>query len=335
MNFTLSDTQQMVRDAARQLVDGEYSSPVVRAAWDNPSAAMSLWDRHLRGWTELAAGDMVDLGIFCEELGRGVVPGPFVSSAMAALVLSSVDHPRAHEVVDGGASATLAISGTDGLWHANDEPFRTHVTDADLVDLVVVVSGTIADPTVSVVTRADIECREVEQFDRLRRQYEVVVPGADGSTRAVHPEALRRGLERCWIALASEAMGVASWCLDTAVAYAKERVQFGRPIGSFQGLQWMLVDAALEVQRSSAAVSYAAMCLDADDPEQHRAVHGAKAEAGLTARSVARTALQVLGGIGYTWEHDLHFRLRRAYSLDALGGPSSWHHDQLAAMILD
>lgn len=335
MNFTLSDTQQMVLDTARQLVDGEYSSSVIRAAWEEPSSAMPMWDRHLRGWTELAAGDMVDLGIFCHELGRGVVPGPFLSTVMAALVLSAVDHPSAGDLVAGGSSATVAISGADGIWVANDEHVRTHVTDADLVDLVVVVGGTPAEPTVSVVARHDVECREVDQYDRLRRQYDVVVPSAHSSTVAVPPDALRDGLERCWVAVAAEAMGVATWCLDTAIAYAKERVQFDRPIGSFQGLQWMLVDAALAVQRSSAAVSYAAMCVDANDPDRHRAIHGAKAEAGRTARSVARTAVQVLGGIGYTWEHDLHFRLRRAYALDALGGPSTWHHDQLAGLLLD
>ncbi|MFQ5515740.1 MAG: acyl-CoA dehydrogenase family protein, partial [Myxococcota bacterium] len=122
---------------------------------------------------------------------------------------------------------------------------------------------------------------------------------------------------------------------DASVEYAKERVQFGRPIGSFQGLQWELVDAALELERAAAAVSYAAMCVDADDADRHRAVHGAKAEAGLAARACARTGLQVHGGIGYTWEHDLHFRLRRAYAGDAFMGPSGYHHDRLAELLFD
>jgi alkylation response protein AidB-like acyl-CoA dehydrogenase len=122
--------------------------------------------------------------------------------------------------------------------------------------------------------------------------------------------------------------------LDSTVAYARERVQFDRPIGSFQGVQFQLVDAGLDLQRASAAVSYAAMCVDADDEDRHRAVHVAKAAAGTAARHAAKVGLQVHGGIGYTWEHDLHLYLRRAYASDDLLGDVAWHHDRLADLVL-
>ena len=126
---------------------------------------------------------------------------------------------------------------------------------------------------------------------------------------------------------------MARWLVDETVAYAKERVQFGVPIGSFQAVQHKLVDFALGYEEAAAAVSYAAMCVDADDPDRARAVHVAKARAGAAARRAAKDAMQIHGGIGYTYEHDLHLRLRRAYADDALFGTGAWHLDQLADLL--
>jgi alkylation response protein AidB-like acyl-CoA dehydrogenase len=137
------------------------------------------------------------------------------------------------------------------------------------------------------------------------------------------------------VAVAAELVGVGRWLLDATVAYAKERVQFGRPIGSFQGLQFEITDMALAWERAAAAVAYAAMALDAADPDRRSAVHVAKAQAGEAARRCARVGMQVHGGIGYTWEHDLHLRLRRAYAGDGLLGPATWHLDRLAELLFD
>ena len=106
------------------------------------------------------------------------------------------------------------------------------------------------------------------------------------------------------------------------------------PIGSFQAIQHKLADCSLDVERASSAVHYAAMTLDADDRERHRAVHVAKAAAGQAATRAPRTRIQIHGGIGYTWEHDLHLFLRRAYGSEHLLGTAGWHHDRLADLIL-
>jgi alkylation response protein AidB-like acyl-CoA dehydrogenase len=324
MDFTLTDEQEMLRDTARQLFDKECPSERVRAAWDDPATARPLWDQHLAGWMELAPGDLVDLALFAVEHGRATVPGVFFGSLLAAQLAAAAG-------LEVGASAA-AIAGADGIWSPNDDPTKTHVLEADQVDELVVVGGSPAAPRLSVVAAAGLAAREVAELDRLRRGFEVDV-SAVPEGEPVDPEALRHALERCLVIVAAESIGVGRWLLDTSVAYAKERTQFGRPIGSFQGLQWKLVDAALALERAAAAVSYAAMCVDADDADRHRAVHGAKAEAGLAARRCARDGLQVHGGIGYTWEHDLHLRLRRAYTNDALMGPSAWHHDRLADLL--
>jgi alkylation response protein AidB-like acyl-CoA dehydrogenase len=325
MDFTLTAEQEMLRDTARQLFDQECSSTFVRAAWADPVAARPLWERHLAGWMDLAAGDLVDLVLFATEHGRAVAPGVFFGSLLAAQVAAAGG-------VELSGSAAVAVAGVDGVWRPNDEPVATHVLEADEVDQLVVVGGSPEAPWLRVVDAAGVDRREVAELDRLRRGFEVdvsTVPAGD----AVDPDAWRHAVERCLVIVAAESIGVARWLLDTSVAYAKERVQFDRPIGSFQGLQWKLVDCALELERAAAAVSYAAMCVDANDADRHRAVHGAKAEAGLAARRCARDGLQSHGGIGYTWEHDLHLRLRRAFTNDALMAPSGWHLDRLAELL--
>jgi alkylation response protein AidB-like acyl-CoA dehydrogenase len=106
------------------------------------------------------------------------------------------------------------------------------------------------------------------------------------------------------------------------------------PIGSFQAIQHKLADCSVDLERARSAVYYAAMCIDADDPERHRAAHVAKAATGRAATHCAKDGMQIHGGIGYTWEHDLHLYIRRAYASEHLLGTAGWHHDRLADLIL-
>jgi alkylation response protein AidB-like acyl-CoA dehydrogenase len=326
MDFSLTEEQEMLRDTARQLLAKECPSTLLREAWDDPSAAAPLWTTHLADWVELAHGDLVDLALFMEEHGRAVVPGVFFPTVLAAQLVGALGMEPL------GGSATVAIASPGGEWVAGGSPVKHHVVEADRIDHLVVVAGSAERPRVAIVDPTGVPRREVEQLDRLRREFEVDIGGIDLG-EVVDPDALRRGVERALVASSAELVGVARWLLETSVEYAKERVQFDVPIGSFQGLQWMLVDAALDLERAAGAVAYAAMCVDADDDDRHRAAHGAKAEAGLAARRCARTGMQVHGGIGFTFEHDLHLRLRRAYAGDALMAPSAWHHDRLADLI--
>jgi alkylation response protein AidB-like acyl-CoA dehydrogenase len=119
-----------------------------------------------------------------------------------------------------------------------------------------------------------------------------------------------------------------------ALAYAKERKQFDVPIGSFQAIQHKLADMSLALERATAAVQYAAMTVDARDENCHRASHVAKAAAGEAARRILKDGLQIHGGVGYTWEHDLHLFLRRALGDEYLFGTTSWHLDRLADLVM-
>jgi alkylation response protein AidB-like acyl-CoA dehydrogenase len=150
---------------------------------------------------------------------------------------------------------------------------------------------------------------------------------------AIDDAGLAGALERATVALAAEMVGTARRLFDMTLAYAKERIQFDVPIGSFQAIQHKLADTSLAVERATAAVQYASMSLDADDGERHRAVHVAKAAAGSAVTRAAKDGHQVFGGIGYTWEHDLHLFTRHAFGSEHWMGTIDWHHDRLAELL--
>ena len=350
MDFSLTDEQQMLRDTARSLFGAEFPATLLREAVydptpDGPAAAAKAFDAHLRDWFAMGDESVVDQCIFAEEAGAAVVLGPLWStSALALPVLRAVGGSgrcatTADSIAGGALTATVAMAGSDGLWRANDEPTKRLVPEAGAVDRIVVVSAGLSQPgdpdgsaAVSVVDAGDAGITEVASLDRSRALFDVTVP-ADPDTESVGTDALRAALERSTVVLAAELVGVARWLREATIAYVSEREQFGKPVGSFQGLQWKLVDAALVHERAAAAVAYAAMCLDAGDPDRHHAVHVAKAAAGTAARGWARDGLQAHGGIGYTWEHDLHLRLRRAYGSDHILGDVELHRDRLAELI--
>jgi len=331
IDFTLTDEQALLVDTARTLFAEQCTSTLVRGVAADPASATALFDRYLRDWVALAGGPVVDLALFLTEAGSAVAPGPLLATAgFFAPLLVATGHELADRAVAGELTGTVAMAGADGVWRESADPVRTQVVDAHLVDVVAVVAP---GPTLAVVPVSDLTLRTVETMD-LARTYSVLdVPTMTGAL--VEPGALVDAGERMVVAVAAELVGVARWLVDTSVAYAGERVQFGRPIGSFQAVQHKLVDMALAYERAAAAVSYAAMAIDADDPDRHRAVHVAKAEAGQAARRAARDGIQVHGGIGFTWEHDLHLHLRRAYADDALCGTLDWHLDRLAELIFD
>jgi hypothetical protein len=269
--------------------------------------------------------------LFLEETGYVAAPGPFFPTvALLVPLLGALDHDLLTPVLAGEATGTVALAGADGVWQPNDEPVKTFVPEADRVDWVAVVSS---GPAVTLLQSPST--RRVGTVDFSRRLFEV--DSASGSqaspARPVDDEALQAVLERATVALAAEMVGTARRLFDMALAYAKERVQFDVPIGSFQAIQFKLADMALDLERATSAVAYAAMTHDAKDADRHRATHVAKAAAGAAAKRAAKDGAQIHGGIGYTWEHDLHLFIRHAYGSEYWMGTSDWHHDRLADLI--
>jgi len=328
MDFRLTEEQELLRDTARQLLRRECPPEVLRAHIEDPAAADPLW-RHLRDFAPLGDGPLTDLCLFAEETGYVAAPGPFFpTAALFSPLLGTLGHELLAPAVAGEVTGTVAVAGTDGVWQANDDRVKTFVPEADRVDWVAVVSS---GPAVTLVQSPPT--RPVATVDFSRRMFEVEVGTDAGPGQSVDPEAFETDLERATVALAAEMAGTARRLFDMALAYAKERVQFDVPIGSFQAIQHKLAEVALELERATSAVYYAAMAIDAKDADRHRATHVAKAAAGTAATRAAKDGIQIHGGIGYTWEHDLHLFIRHAYGSEAWLGTRDWHHDRLAELL--
>jgi alkylation response protein AidB-like acyl-CoA dehydrogenase len=330
VDFTLSDDQELLRDTARNLLAKECPPTLLRAHIDDPAAATPLWE-HLRGYAALGGGPTTDLCLFLRECGYVAAPGPFfATTALFAPVLVALDHELLDAVQAGEATGTLAIAGAAAVWEPNDDASKTFVLEADRVDYVAVL-GT--DGVLVAEMPASDALVPVETVDPSRRVFSLATGAIDGDQQPISADAVRRVLDIAHVSLAAELVGTSQRIFDMTVAYAKERYQFDRPIGSFQAIQHKLADAALVLERSTAAVQYAAMTCDADHAERTRACHVAKAAAGTAARRILKDGAQVHGGIGYTWEHDLHLFLRRATADEFLLGPTGWHHDRLADLL--
>jgi alkylation response protein AidB-like acyl-CoA dehydrogenase len=327
VDFSLTGHQQLVQETAQQLFTRECPPTLLRAHTDDPSAADPLW-RHLREFTALADGPLTDLCLFLEQSGYVAAPGPFfATTALFGSLLVAIGDEHAGATLDGEVTGTVALAGADGLWRVNGDTTKTFVPEADRVDWVAVVHE---GPTVSLVAAPTV--RPVQTLDTTRRFFEVDVDAGTGG-RAVDAEVVEAFVARATVALSAEMVGTARRLFDMTLQYAKERIQFDVPIGSFQAIQHKLADMALDLERATSAVHFAAMTIDAKDADRHRAVHVAKAAAGTAARRCARDGIQIHGGIGYTYEHDLHLFIRRAYSSEAWFGTSDWHHDRLADLL--
>lgn len=345
MDFSPSDDQVLLRDSIRALLAAECTPAVLRAHMSDLAAATPLWSQ-LRDFAALGVGPTVDLCIVMEELGYVAAPSPFFASAcLAAPVLAAVGDPCLDEILAGTTTGTLALAGSDGTWRANSDPRKTFVLDAGSADMVVVIGGGVGGADggdCTVATQIADDARRITTLDSTRPLYDVeCATGTPIGT--IDPDALDAIIERATVALAAELVGTARRLLDMSLAYAKERVQFGVAIGSFQVIQHKLVDMSLDVERAWSAVYFAAMTLAADASDESdgpdsrleckRAVHVAKATAGIAAKHCAKDGIQIHGGIGFTWEHDLHLFIRRAYASEALLGTTSWHHEQLGDLL--
>ena len=332
MDFSYTPDQELLRDTARSLLTNECPTSLLRAHMTDRAAAAPLW-AYLRDFAALGPGEATDLCVFVEQTGYVAAPGPFfASAALCAPLLAAIEHPALEALVAGEATGTVAVAGASGEWVPNAEPVKYFVLDADLADYIVVVEP---GPSIRVVTAPAAKAmHEIGTVDSTRRCYRIDVSGAiDDEAVPLSPEAWQAWRDRASAALAAEMVGTARRLFDMTLAYAKERKQFDAPIGSFQAIQHKLADLALALERATAAVQYASMTVDAADADRTRACHVAKAAAGDAARRCTKDGIQIHGGIGYTWEHDLHLFIRRATASEYLLGPTSWHHDRLADLL--
>jgi hypothetical protein len=314
MDFSLTDDQQLLRDTGTKLLERECPPALVRAHVDDPAVYEPLW-RHLREYTALGSGPATDLCLFLEQTGYVAAPGPFLATALYTSLV-------------GGAEDT---TGTVAFI---DDPMNPFVLEADRVDHIAIIGP---GPSVAVIDtdRVRDRLRFVATIDFSRRSFQLDTRDLELDAKPIDPEAFVAWRDRAHVSIAAEMTGTARRIFDMALAYAKERQQFDRPIGSFQAIQHKLADMSLAAQRATAAVQYAAMTCDAAAGDRTLACHSAKAAAGEAARRILKDGAQIHGGIGYTWEHDLHLYLRRATADEDLLGTTSWHLDRVAGLLFE
>jgi alkylation response protein AidB-like acyl-CoA dehydrogenase len=259
----------------------------------------------------------VELAVACEELGRSLLPVPLLASSV--LAAGAVDGDR--EVltrIAGGTPAALALGAA-----TLTEPFN-HVIDGAVAELFVVA----VDDGVFVVEADGADRQPVPTLDQTRRQATVRF---DPSTARRVEGDVGRALDLGRVALAAEAVGGSRWCLETTVAYAKTRVQFGRPIGSFQALKHRMADMHVAVETSTSVAEHAAWTAAYEPGKLPLVAAAAKTYCTDAYGRVAQETIQLLGGIGFTWEHDAHLHLKRAWSSRQLLGEP----EQLRARVAD
>jgi alkylation response protein AidB-like acyl-CoA dehydrogenase len=325
------------------------------------------------GWAGVAIDEqhgglglgLIELAILQEEMGRALAPVPFFSTvAWAGQLLEQAPAGARRDealraIASGGARATAALGQKDGRYDAAGVSVKAARTDggwtfsgtaslvpeAHLADSIVVVARIEKSRNPSeglglfLVPAGALKSKPKPQpsLDGARRLADVRLGKAEVPADALLAEdawpLIARALDRAAVLLAAEAVGVASRQLEIAVAYARERSQFDRPIGSFQAISHKCADMLLVTETARSHVYYAAWALEEGAPDARLAAATAKAAASDAARIVANDSIQVHGGIGFTWEHEMHLFYRRAKFCELyLGDASAWRERVTAAL---
>jgi alkylation response protein AidB-like acyl-CoA dehydrogenase len=326
VNFDLSTEQQAIKQAARDFLAARSDLRSVRRQVDAGSYDEALWEGvKNQGWTGIAIPEehggaglgYVELAVVMEEFGYACAPSPLFSNTAAAILLEHAGS-KAQKTQWLNAIAAGQKRGAAGSVTRTGSAL---VPDADGADILVLVEGDSA----RLVTPAGAEITPVKAIDPTRRYFRVVASGGEPL-----PGDLAAGLDRVEVALSAELVGVSQRAMEMAVEYARVRQQFGRPIGAYQAVSHRCAEMLVEVESARSATLFAAWAADADPAQLALAASVAKAQAAETGWNVAASALQVYGGIGFTWEHDLHFLMKRAAADARLFGSASEHRDRVA-----
>jgi alkylation response protein AidB-like acyl-CoA dehydrogenase len=371
MDFAFTSDQQLLKNSARAFLDEHCTPAIVRALWDDRRGeSEAMWkDMAQLGWLGLSLPEtyggsdlgMVETAILLEEMGRASYPGPYLPTM---LVASAINHAGTDvqkqrwlpAICAGGARATVALLDGGLSWTADaittqatrtrdgwklmgTKPFVPwpHIADLMLVPARVPEGVTLflVDPRGGGITQTP-----VTGMDLSTRWMTVTFEGANVAADDVlgwpgdYEPPLEALLRVGAVGAAAEMLGAARRCLDMAVEYAKVREQFGQPIGSFQAIRHKCADMLLEVENSHAAVYYAAWALDAKAEDASLAASVAKAYVGDAARKVCGEAIQVHGGIGFTWEYDLHLYFKRAKALEVQYGDADYHRELITRRVI-
>ena len=368
MDLDFTPEQEELRDAVRTLLERECPPALVRGVVEGTQTSDDLWKRMVDlDWPALTvpedSGGMglgfVELAVVVEELGRVAAPGPLLASVsqFAPVVRETGDEAQRQRflgpIAAGERSGTLAFAEDQGRWHPASvrttlapsgdgwllDGTKRWVLDEEADDTAVVarLPDTSGDEgiAVAVVPRSMARRQEVQSFDASRTwstlEFDKVPVDADcvlGEPGAAAPAVLR-ALDEAVTALALEMLGTCQTIFSVALQYAQDREQFGVPIGTFQAVKHKLADMHVALERARATAYFAAATIAEDDERRTLAASMAKAAAGEAQRVIAQEGIQLLGGIGYTWEHDMHLWVKRVKSGNAVFGTAADHRQRI------
>jgi alkylation response protein AidB-like acyl-CoA dehydrogenase len=305
---------------------------------------------------------LVELAVVAEEMGRACLPGAFLSTITAAALVERAGSEAQRRqylepIVEGKFKATVAVLEESADWDPEAIKLKAcrdgdlftltgkklFVPDAETADLLICVARNGDGLSLLPVGRGieGVQINPMPAMDATRKVYEVWFEnvgvraadllGADGDPR----DALDGAMQVATVALCAEMVGGMQWILDTSLEYAKTRKQFGRIIGSFQAVQHQCADMLLLTESARSAAYYAAWALTENDPMAQVSVSMAKAYCSDAFREVANRGVQIHGGVGFTWEHDLQLFYKRSKSSETMFGDATFHRERIARLVVD
>jgi alkylation response protein AidB-like acyl-CoA dehydrogenase len=373
MEFELNETQKLFQRSARELFAQECPPTLVREMIEkNAPYSDAVWNKLVeQGWTGLIFSEddgglglsMVELAVAFEEMGRALVPGAFLSTvALAGSLIEKACSPeyraqRLQAICAGRSKATVALLEETGNWNPDavtmaatpvDDGFKLNgkklfVSDASVADCIITVARAGSDLVIAFVDASapGVTVKPMPGIDvtRLLSAVEfkdVFVNAEDVLTDTAKARtALDYALDVATLALSAEMVGGMQLLLEASVEYAKTRKQFGKPIGQFQAVQHHCANMLLMTESARSAVYYAAWLMGNDPAEAPVAVSIAKAYASDGYREVGNLAVQVHGGIGFTWDENIHFYYKRAKASELMFGDAIYHRERIAHLVMD
>jgi alkylation response protein AidB-like acyl-CoA dehydrogenase len=369
VNFAFSEEQEELRNIVRQFLEAKSPESAVReqmdtekgfddAVWKQMSEQMGLQSLIIPEQYGGSGYTYVELTVVLEEMGRALLCAPYFSTVVLAAntLMHSGDEAAKSALLPGIASgdtiATLAFTEPNGRWDesgieataiADGDSWKitgtkSFVLDGHTADLVLVAARTPAGVSLFHVAgdAAGLTRTALSTMDQTRKQAKLEFDGVSATlvgTDGAGWDVLSRVLDLAAVALAAEQVGGAQKCLDMSVEYAKVRVQFGRPIGSFQAIKHKCADMLLEVESAKSAAYYAGWCASELNDELPSVASLAKAYCSDAYFHAAAENIQIHGGIGFTWEHPAHLYFKRAKSSELLFGDPTYHRELLAQRI--
>lgn len=371
MDVALSDDQEILRKSAREFLQDQSPPDVVVETMEkgaDSDASRRLWDQMAQlGWMGIGIDEAygglglthVDVALLAEEMGRALVPVPWFSTvalAGEAIAVAGTEEQKREwlpKISSGEIRATLAVFEQEGrpdvasiraAAHSESGEYglggiKAYVPDLEYADVVVIATMLDGQPSLFLADAGTLSRTSEPTLDATRKMGTLRLDGVklpESSLLGGKPagqQSVQQVLDRATAILSAEMCGGSEKMLDEAVEYAKVRHQFGRPIGSFQGVSHRCSEMLLQIEAARSLSYYAAWCCDEDEAATPLAVSSAKASASDCYRFCSAQAIQIHGGIGFTWEANLHLWYRRAFWSAAFLGDAIYHRARVVDLL--